>query len=72
MRASSKNVAGYSDWTKVEEFRTLSNEPPNLATGSVEVLSLAQVLYIAMAVLFLNKDLSFQPFSSITKLYRHL
>ncbi|XP_017467825.1 PREDICTED: igLON family member 5 [Rhagoletis zephyria] len=71
MRAATKNLAGFSDWTKVEKFRTISNEPPSSSTRLAH-LSAVQLLCISLVALLLCKELSFgfQPVASITKLRR--
>ncbi|XP_036328834.1 neural cell adhesion molecule 1-A-like [Rhagoletis pomonella] len=67
MRAATKNLAGFSDWTKIEKFRTISNEPPSSSTRLAH-LSGAQLLCISLVALLLCKELSFglQPVASIT------
>lgn len=71
MRAATKNLAGLSDYTKVEKFHTLSNEPKSSSTH-LEHLNATQLLCISLVALLLCKELSFgfQPVSSITKLRR--
>ncbi|XP_049311508.1 neural cell adhesion molecule 1 [Bactrocera dorsalis] len=71
MRAATKNLAGLSDYTKVEKFHTLSNEPKS-ASARLEHLTATQLLCISLVALLLCKELSFgfQPVSSITKLQR--
>ncbi|XP_054082620.1 fasciclin-2 [Zeugodacus cucurbitae] len=71
MRAATKNLAGLSDYTKVEKFTTLSNEPKS-SSARLEHLNATQLLCISLVALLLCKELSFgfQPVSSITKLRR--
>ncbi|XP_004527295.1 hemicentin-1 isoform X1 [Ceratitis capitata] len=71
MRAATWNVAGISDWTRVEKFTTLSNEPKS-SSARLEHLTAAQLLCISLVALLLCKELTFgfQPVASITKLRR--
>ncbi|XP_055839873.1 limbic system-associated membrane protein isoform X1 [Episyrphus balteatus] len=61
MRAASKNLAGLSDWTKVEKFTTLSNEPPSGGPRSVSLLTALETLCISFAVIAVS---NVRPFSN--------
>ncbi|XP_067624373.1 limbic system-associated membrane protein [Eurosta solidaginis] len=69
MRAATKNLAGLSDWTKVEKFQTLSNTPRS-SSARLEHLSAVQLVCISLVELLLCKEFLFglQPVCSITKL----
>lgn len=69
MRAASKNLAGLSDWTRVEKFTTLSNEPPNGGPRSVNILNALETLCISFAVIVLS---NVRPISNTRGRLQHI
>uniref|UniRef100_A0A1A9WKQ4 Uncharacterized protein n=1 Tax=Glossina brevipalpis TaxID=37001 RepID=A0A1A9WKQ4_9MUSC len=61
VRAASRNVAGFSDWTKVEKFHTLALTPTNTNSGTSLTLLFTAKHWLSFAVMSLHfsKNLAF-------------